>query len=164
MGTASASAAGTTCSASATIKLSPGLSNTAQVQNVSIKGTLSECSGEESPVTSAKITAHFETAEAVTCATLTGAGTGAAAEENKVLLKWTPKGSGNSEGTFSVPITEVPGASVSGFISKGPFLEDSISGTVSQTYTGGPSCGVSEGKKKAKKVSKGTLTGTLTVS
>ena len=39
-GAASASADTTTCSNTGTIKLSPGLSNTAQVQNVTIKGKL----------------------------------------------------------------------------------------------------------------------------
>ncbi len=161
---ASASADTTSCQASGTIKLSPGLSESAQVQNVSIKGSLSECAGTESSATSGKFVAHFKTATAVTCATLTGAGVGAAAEENKIVIKWTPKGGGNSQGTISVPITEVPGALVSGGIESGPFAEDTIAGSVSQSYTGGPTCGTPEGKKKAKKVNKGTLSGTVSVS
>ncbi len=162
-GTASASAASTSCQASGTIKLSPGLSETAQLQNVSIKGTLTECASTESAVTSGKFVAHFKTAAPVTCATLTGAGTGAA-EGSNVVIKWSPKGSGNSQGTFSVPITEVPGALVSGNIESGPFAGDSISGSISQSYTGGPTCGQPVGKKKAKKVNKGTFSGTVSVS
>jgi hypothetical protein len=167
VGTASASAASTTCSASGTIKLSPGLTNEPKVQNVTIKGSLSECAGEESEVTSAKFNAHFKTAEPISCETLTGEGVGAAAEENKIILKWKPKpkGSGNSQGPVSLLITEVPGALLSGRIESGPFEEDAISGSLSQSYTGGPTCGVApEGKKKAKKVNKGTVTGTVSIS
>ena len=161
-GAASASADTLSCTAAGSIKLSPGLTSTPTVQNVQIKGSLSECSGTETEVKEAKFQAHFKTAEPVSCATLTGPGVGAAAEENKLIIKF--KHVGNSMGTVSVPITEVPGAAVTGLISEGPFVEDAISGTVSQTYTGGAKCGVAEGKKKAKKVSKGTLAGTLSIS
>jgi hypothetical protein len=161
VGTASASADSTTCSASGTIKLSPGLSNEPTVQNVQIKAALSGCESVESEVTSGKINAHFKTAEPISCATLKGAGVGAAAEENKIILKWKPHGSGNSQGTASLPITEVPGALLTGSIAEGPFSEDAISGSLSQSYTGGPTCG--EGAKP-KKVKKGTVAGTLTVS
>jgi hypothetical protein len=163
-GVATASADSTTCETSGSIKLSPGLSETAHVQNVTIKGTLSGCTGTETEVTSGKYIAHFHTAEAVTCSTLTGAGVGAAAEENKIVIKWTPKGAGNSQGTFSLPITEVAGASLSGLVQSGPFEGDAISGTVSETYTGGAECGKAEGRKKAKKVNKGALSGSLSIS
>jgi hypothetical protein len=156
---ASASADTTTCENNATIKLSPGLSNTPQVQNVSIKGTLSNCAGEESTVTSGKYVAHLKTSEAVTCAALGGA----APTTGTVVIKWSPKGAGNSIGTLSVPITELP-TTLSGLVEKGPFEGDTIAGPVSQKYVGGPTCGVAEGKKKPKKVSKGTLSGSLTIS
>jgi hypothetical protein len=157
---ASASAATTACETSGTIKLSPGLSNTPQVQNVSVKGTLSNCSGVESTVTAGKYVAHFKTAEPVTCAVLTGAGAPEAG--SNVVIKWSPKGQGNSMGTFTLPVTEVPGASLGGLVESGLFAGGAIGGTVSQTYTGGPSCGVAEGKKKAKKVEKGSFAGSLT--
>jgi hypothetical protein len=159
--TASASAATAGCETSGTIKLSPGLSSVAQVQTVTIKGTLKNCSGEESSVTSGKYEAHYKTAEAVTCATLTSAG--AAAADSNIVLKWTPKGQGNSMGTFSMPLTEAPGTSLGGSIESGPFAGAAIGGSVSESYTGGSSCGASVGKKKAKKVNKGTFTGTLSV-
>ncbi len=162
---ASASAATTTCAGnSGTIKLSPGLSASPQVQNVTINGTLTECSGEGSTVTSGKYLAHLKTAEAVTCSALTGAG--ALEEETKIIIKWSPKGQGNSMGTFSMPLTEVPGVSLGGTLSSGPFSGGSIAGTVSQTFTGGATCGVPQGKKKkAKKVAKGTFTGSaVTIS
>ena len=72
---ASATAATTTCAHNnGTIKLSPGLSASPQVQTITINGTLSECSGEGSTVTGAKYLAHLKTAEKVTCSALTGAG------------------------------------------------------------------------------------------
>ena len=158
---ASASAASTTCATEGSIKLSPGLSTTPTVQNVSIKGTLTGCKGVENSFTGGKFNAHFKTAEPVTCAILTG--TGAAGTESNIIAKWTPSGEGNSMGTFSLPLTEVAGASLGGLIASGPFTAGAITGTVSQTYTGGPKCGLAEGKKKAKKVNKGTFTGTLSV-
>ncbi|HYM54027.1 MAG TPA: hypothetical protein VES97_01590 [Solirubrobacteraceae bacterium] len=161
---ASASADTTTCTGnSGTIKLSPGLSGTAHVQNISIKGTLSGCSGEESAVTGGKYVAHLKTAEGVTCSALTGAG--AAEVETNIVIKWSPTGGGNSMGTFSMPLTEVPGVSLGGTLASGPFSGDSIAGTVSQTFTGGATCGVAEGKKKAKKGNKGAFTGSaVTIS
>jgi hypothetical protein len=104
--------------------------------------------------------AHLKTAEPVTCATLAGA----SAANGTIVLKWTPKGEGNSMGSFTMDLTEVPGAPISGSLESGPFSGETISGSVSQTYTGGPTCGVAEGKKKAKKVKKGTLTGSLAIS
>lgn len=158
--TASAGAATTeSCENNATVKLSPGLSNTAQVQNISIKGTLSNCTGEEAPFTSGKYLAHLKTTEAVTCATLGSS----SATTGTIVIKWTPKGSGNSNGSFSMALTELP-TTLSGLVESGPFAEAEIGGAVQQSYEGGATCGVApEGKKKAKKVNKGSLTGTLTV-
>jgi hypothetical protein len=119
-GAASASADSLSCKAAGSIKLSPGLSAIPAVQNVQINGSLSECAGTETEVKEAKFQAHFKTAEPISCATLTGAGVGAATEENKLIIKF--KGEGNSIGTISVPITEVPGAAVTGLISEGPAI------------------------------------------
>lgn len=157
---ASANAATTeTCETNASVKLSPGLTNTPTVQNISIKGTLTNCAGEEATVTGGKYVAHLKTAEPVTCAVLAGPG---APATGTIVIKWTPKGQGNSMGTFSTSLTEQPTA-IGGSIESGPFAESPLSGSVVQAYTGGSTCGVAEGKKKAKKVNKGTLTGTLTV-
>ena len=159
--TASAASADTvTCNTAGTVKLSPGLTTTAATQNVTVKGTLSECTGTETNVTSGKYIAHLKSTEEIGCSALTGS----APATGTIVIKWTPKGSGNSMGTFTMPVTEAPGALIGGFVESGPFIEDTIAGSVSQTYTGGPTCGVAEGKKKAKKVNKGTLTGTLTIS
>jgi hypothetical protein len=104
----------------------------------------------------------LEPASASEVATLEGVG--AAAEENKLIVKGKPKGSGNLMGTVSLPILEGSGALSGTITSEGPFFEDAVSGSLTQAYTGGPTCGVAVGKKKAKKVSKGTVTGTVTIS
>jgi hypothetical protein len=162
-GAASASADTTTCGASGTIKLSPGLSATPTVQNVQIKGSLSGCASTESTITSGKFQAHFKTAEAISCATLLGAGVGAAAEENKLIIK-PAGGGGNPQGPVSLLIREGSGALSGSITSAGPFFEDVVSGALTQAYTGGPTCGVAQGKKQPKKVSKGTVSGTLSIS
>jgi hypothetical protein len=163
VGTASASAASTSCEANGKIKLSPGLSNTAAVQNVQIKGSLTNCVSVESPVTSGAFQVHFKTAEAISCATLKTAGVGASSEENMIKLKWSG-GVGNSQGTASLLITEEPAPALTGNITSGPFEGGTVSGSLSQHYAGGATCGESSGKKKPKKVSKGTVAGTIAVS
>jgi len=117
VGTASASADSTTCTTGGSIKLSPGLTTTPTVQNVTVKGTLAECASVESEATEGKFIAHFKTAEPISCATLASLeGVGAAAEENKIVLKLKPKAGGNPMGTFSVPIREGAGSPLSGTI------------------------------------------------
>jgi hypothetical protein len=150
---ASAYAEGTTCSGnSGSIKLSPGLQESAQVQNITIKGKLTGCTG--STVTSATYLAHLKTTGPVSCAAL--ASTGEAAT-GSIVIKWSPTGQGNSSGTFSMPLTAVAGVSLGGTLESGPFATSTISGTVSQTFAG--ACGGGKGKKKAKKVKDGALTG-----
>jgi hypothetical protein len=150
---ASASA-GTTCSGnSGTIKLSPGLQESAQVQNITVKGTLSGCSG--GVVTGATYVAHLKTTSAVSCAALSSAGEAAT---GSIIIKWSPKGQGNSNGTFSMPLTAMAGASLGGTIESGPFATSSVSGTVSQAFAG--TCGgAGKGKNKGKKVKDGSFTG-----
>jgi hypothetical protein len=157
VGTASASADTTSCTVTeAKVKLSPGLSETAAVQNVQVKGMLTGCSGEENEFTGGKFQIHEKTAEPVTCSVL-GTGVGAAAEENKIILKWTPKGSGNSQG--SVNLVVGGSGALSGLVTEGPFVEDTISGSLSQTYTGAEECGLTK-----KKVKKGLASGTISIA
>jgi hypothetical protein len=160
--TASASADTTSCTAAGSVKLSPGLSETPQVQNIQIKGTLSGCSGEESSVTEGKFQIHEKTAAPVTCKALTE---GAAGSPEKIIIKWKPKpeGGSTSQGEASVTLIEGAGA-LSGTITSGPFNEDTLGGSLTQAYTGGAECGVGHGKKKGKKVNKGTVSGTLSIS
>jgi hypothetical protein len=159
---ASASADSTSCTAAGTVKLSPGLTETPQVQNIQIKGTLSGCVSVESTVTEGKFQIHEKTAEKVTCKALTE---GAASTEASITLKWKPKPEEgpNSAGSGGVSLVEGP-AALTGTISSGPFHEDTLGGSLTQSYTGGATCGVPQGKKKAKKVNKGTVSGTLSIS
>lgn len=166
IGTASASADSTTCQAGGSIKLSPGLTATPQVQNVTVKGTLAECSGEETEYTNGKFGAHFKTAEAIGCEVLTTEGVGASAEENQFRLKLEPKNGKKPMGTFSLPIAETLTAPLSGTITseETAFFEDTISGSVAETYTGAKHCGEEVEGMKAKKVKRGTFVGSFSVS
>lgn len=153
---APASAAeGTVCSGnSGAIKLSPGLDETARVQNITIKGTLSGCTG--GPSTSAKYVAQLKTTSAVTCAALSSTGEAAT---GSVVIKWA-NAKGNSQATLTMPLTQT-GVTMGGSVSHGLFAGDGIYGPVTQSYSG--TCGgVTEGgkkPKKTKKVKNGTLTG-----
>lgn len=154
VGTADAAgSAGTICASNnGSIVLSPGLEVTAQVQNVVIKGTLSGCTG--STVTGATYVAHLKTTKAVDCATLTSG----SPETGTVVIKWGPKGQGNSHGTLTLPLTSSPDARMTGELGNGPFDGLGVFGPVSQTFTG--TCGVPpQGAKKAKKVKDGTFVG-----
>jgi hypothetical protein len=167
--TASASADTTSCTAAGSVKLSPGLSETAARQNVQIKGTLSGCSGEESSeVTGGSFQIHGKTEAAITCAALKS---GAATDPGPIKLKWkpTPAAGSQSQGTVSVQLIEGAGF-LSGLITSGPFGDNDLIGgerVLTQVYTGGPECGKETehmGKKKANKVNKGTVSGTLSIS
>ena len=165
----SASADSITCEISGSIKLSPGLSETPTVQQVGItkhKGAaLNGCTGVETKVTGGSVHVSAKTKEAVTCKVLKETGGAALESANDAQFKWLPSELEMSKGALNVPITEVS-ALLSGTMEMGtfPFSEDTITGTVKETYTGGSSCGVSSGHKKAKKVNKGQFSGTITIS
>jgi hypothetical protein len=135
---------GTICGTnSGTIKLSPGLEEaSAQVQNVVVKGVLSGCSG--STVTEATYVAHLKTNGPVTCASLTAGETATGA----IVVKWRPKGQGNSHGTVTVSLSRSP-ATLTGKLSAGPFEGRGLYGPMSSSFG---SCG-------AKKLKSGTFTG-----
>jgi len=62
-------------------------------------------------------------------------------------------------------VPEVWGVSLGVTLESGPFSGGSVAGTVSQSFTGGATCGVAKGKMKAKKVNKGTFAGSaVTIS
>ena len=162
VGTASASAASTSCNAGGLIRLSPGLTNEPQVQNVLVKGTLAGCESNESKASEGKFIAHFKTAEAIGCEALTDGGVGAAAEEDAVIVKLNKKKHmGNSQGTLSVNITEGSDELVSGLLETGPFAGDAIGGSITETFTGSHHCGE---RMNGKPVKKGTFVGTLSAS
>jgi hypothetical protein len=153
---ASASPSATCTGANGKIKLSPGLTEKAAVQNITVKGELTGCSGEEAQPTY-RYQIHAKTAEAVTCSALTsGALSGA---ESTIKIKTTE---GNSSGEVSFELIEGAGAFSSGPLAGGPFNGGAASGSLTQSYVGGATCGVPtehHGKPKpAKKVNKGEVT------
>ena len=118
-----------------------------------IKGTLTGCAGE--PFTEAKYTATLKTAGPVSCSVLKTAGepaTGAA------KYSWTPKAKA-STGTLSMPLTETPDIAFSAEVTSGSYSPLTLTGTATESYTGGATCGETVGKKTAKPVKKGTFSG-----
>lgn len=118
---------GTSCASNTGVaKLSPGIEEVGKVQNISVKGTLSGCSGSTGE--SAKYVAHLKTSTAVTCASLAAEG---AVAQGTVVIKWG-HGQGNSQGTLTV--TGGPSAfTLSGTVTSGPFEGLAISSTLSGT-------------------------------
>jgi len=141
---------------SGTIKLSPGLTETPHVQTITVKGELGACDGSL-PIEAGTYTAHLKSAEALTCSALYEGELEAPISES-LLVKWTPSESGSSTGSLALPISEY-GASLTGTLEGGPFTEPLgvLASYVSESFTGGPTCGVASGGKKAKAVKKGAF-------
>jgi hypothetical protein len=138
-----------------TSKLSPGLTDTAAVQTVKIKGTLTGCTGE--PFTKVSYKATLTTAHAVSCSVLSEAGEAAS---GSAKFKWTPKAKpASAAGPLSLVLSEAPSVAFSGETTAGAFSPLTLAGAVRETYEGAAKCGVAEGKK-VKAVKKGTFTGT----
>ena len=143
---------------SGTIKLSPGLSTTPHFQNVTIKGQFKECSGALG-MESGTYTEHLKSTEEMTCSVLQSASLEPTTEAGSLSVKWAPAEAGKSTGSLIIPISETPLTGLTGTLTGGPFATPTSvkAGTVSESFTGGPSCGVAEGKKKAKAVKTGTF-------
>jgi streptogramin lyase len=141
---------------SGTLTLSPGLNDTAAVQTVKIKGMLTGCVGEN--FTRVFYTTRAQTAGPVSCSVLTGAGQPAS---GGAQFKWAPKAK-SATGTLTLPLTETSGVALSGAVAGGTYSPLSLSGTVSEKFTGGTTCGVSTGKKVAKAVKRGAFEGSVT--
>lgn len=138
---------------SGTITLSPGLTSTPAVQTLKVKGTLSGCTGDA--FTETKYTATLKTAAAVSCPVLKAPGetaTGAAKYE------WVPKAKA-STGSLNMLLAQTPEVAFSSEVSGGSYSPLRFSGTVTESYTGGATCGEKVGKKAAKVVKKGTFSG-----
>jgi hypothetical protein len=146
---------------SGTIKLSPGLTETPHVQTITIKGALAGCEGPQEPESGSYV-AHLTTTEEVTCATLSSIAATPTTTSTSLVVKWAPTGLANSHGSLVMPLTEVPGVPLEGKLEGGTLTEplSITSGTVSESYTGGATCGLPNGKKAAKAVTKGTFVGT----
>jgi YVTN family beta-propeller protein len=138
---------------SGTVTLSPGLTGTAKIQTMKIKGTLTGCAGK--PFTGATYTATLKTAGAVSCSVLKTAGENATGD---ATYKWTPKAT-SSTGTLSIPLSEAAGVPFSGAVTAATHSPLTLEGTVTERFTGGATCGEKVGKKAAKAVKKGTFSG-----
>lgn len=137
------------------ITLSPGLTETAAVQTMKIKGTLTGCAAE--PFTAAKYTATLTTSGPVSCsalkATYNEPSTGAA------KFVWTPKAK-PSKGTLSLFLTETPGVPLVGNVTTGSYSPLTLSGPASERYSDAATCGVPKGRKGViKAVTKGAISG-----
>jgi hypothetical protein len=84
------------------------------------------------------------TTSKVTCSALSGPG---AATFGSVKYAWTPKTKATT-GTFSLPLTETAGITLSSELESGPYSPLTLSGTASETYTNAAICGVPQGKKR----------------
>ena len=143
---------------SGSIKLSPGLEETPHVQNITVKGTLKGCDGPLG-FTEGTYVAHLTTTEEVTCSTLVSVSAESTTSSVSLAVKWSPKEAGSSKGTLVMPLTEMPGVALAGMLEGGPLaspLSFSAS-SLSESFTGGPACGVASGKKKAKAVKSGNF-------
>ena len=67
--------------------------------------------------------------------------------------------SGSSHGSLALAITEAGGEGLQASLQGGPFEAGATlsAATLSESFTGGPGCGVATGKRKAKAVKKGTF-------
>jgi alpha-tubulin suppressor-like RCC1 family protein len=128
------------------VKLSPGLSNTPAVQTMQIKGTFEGCTGE--PFTEVKYTASLKTAAAVSCSVLTAGGEAAT---GPAKYKWTPKAK-PTKGTLSLLLSEASGVALSGELTSGTYAPRTLSGTITESYSGAATC-------STKPVKKGTFSG-----
>ncbi len=118
-------AAGTVCATnSGSVTFSPGLTSTAKVQNIVAKGSLGGCTG--STVTSGTYVAKLKSSKAETCNSAAGVGETAT---GSIVIKWSPKGQGNSTASLTLTRTE-SGAALAGTIEKGLFTGDGASGAI----------------------------------
>lgn len=140
-----------------TLKLSPGLTETPQVQSITVKGTLSGCDGP-APVEAGKFVAHLTSEAALSCSALQN-GFEQSYSPGSLVVKWTPKEAGSSGGALIVPVEE--GATeAAGLIEGGPFPSAALlTGTVFESWKSGASCGLTEGSKAAKPVKSGSFSG-----
>lgn len=142
---------------SGTIKLSPGLTETANVQSVTIKGQLAGCNGPAEP-TGGTYVAHLATTAPVTCAILASAPGESATAPGSLSVKWSPLEAGSSHGTLQVPLTEA-GGNLEGTIAGGPFegTQAIFAGSLAESFSHGPTCGVPSARGVVKPVKAGTF-------
>jgi hypothetical protein len=141
-----------------TIKLSPGLSETPHVQNITVKGEMKGCSGPLG-FESGKYVDHLKTTEEVTCSVLASSSLEPITAAVSLSVKWSPNEKGTSIGSLILPISEVSMTGLTGTLQGGPFATPTSvkAASVGESFTGGPTCGQASGKKKAKPVKSGVF-------
>ena len=107
-----------------------------------IQGILTGCEGN--PFTEASYTATLKTNGPVSCSVLTRVGERAT---GAVTYKWTPKAKA-STGMLTVPPTETPNIPFSGEVTTGSYSPLTFSGTLTEGYSGGVTCGEKAGKTR----------------
>ena len=128
---------------SGTITLSPGLTTTAKVQTVKIKGRLTGCVGNPpTPFAEASYTATLKTSEPVACSALKTSGQSAS---GAAKFTWTPKAKA-STGMLEMLLTETGESAFSVDVTAGTYAPLLLSGKVEESFTGGPTCGSRKGK------------------
>ncbi len=141
-----------------TIKLSPGLSETPQVQNMTVKGVLGGCDGPLG-MESGRYVEHLRTSGEVTCSTLEEASLEPTTIPVSLSVKWSPSEEGTSKGAIVLPLSEVSLTGLSGSLEGGPFSSPTAvtAAGLWESYAGGSTCGQASGKKKAKPVKNGSF-------
>lgn len=131
---------------------------TPSVQSMTVKGSLRGCDGRAAPGEEASYVAHLTTTEEVTCSTLQSISAEPTTASVSLTVKWLPKGSGTSHGTLVLPLTEI-GSSLHGTLEGGPFAapQSLFAASLSESFTGGPACGVPPAKGNAKPVKSGAF-------
>jgi len=138
---------------SGSIRLSPGLTERAAFQTVSVKGTLSGCEGPLGPE-SASYAAVLKTSEALSCTALS---TPAQMSNPSKSFTATWNEEGRSKGSLSMPVSEAAFTGFAGSLSGGPLETATTLEATSllESFTGGPTCGQRSGKRAAEPVRRG---------
>jgi hypothetical protein len=140
-----------------TIKLTPGLTETPHVQEITVKGTLKGCDGPVEP-TEGTYVAHLLTTEEVTCSTLVSLSAEPTTTSVSLAVKWLPLGTGRSHGSLVMALTEAGGA-IEGTLEGGPFPQPQsiFAGSLWEAFTGAAKCGVPSPKGIVKPVKSGVF-------
>ncbi len=127
---AGAGTGGTSCATGGgLVSFWPGVTNSARAQNVVFLGLLHGCTGD---VTDAALVGHLPRGGGkLTCADLAAGTQGSAT--GTLVIKWSPRGTGNSHAAITVSGTGPGTVHVSGTMNKGPFGGMSISADASLT-------------------------------
>jgi hypothetical protein len=130
------------------ITLSPGLTETPTVQNVTVRGALKGCDGPYG-FESGSYVDHLRTSEPVACPVLASASIEPITTPVSLRVTWLGGEGGVSKGTLTLPLSEVPLSGLSGTLMGGPFASPTSieAASVYERFAGAASCGVPQGKR-----------------